>query len=176
MIGVTELSGERVSLREFSMADAVAIFSLIDTNRMHLSRHHNEISMMYPTLQTVVRSIVDPKPRRKRFGIRNKVGDYVGSINLETLTNNPRVGEIGYYLGEQYQGNGYMVDAIMCLTAHAFLAMDIRLLFAYVYPENIPSQRVIAKAGYVYTRDEVLGVTDTHDNLIFQRYEKRPGV
>src|SRR5437868_14428116 len=79
---LVSLDGE-VILRQYSPADAQEGFSLIDRNRDHLSQFGDETASKYPTLESFQESILHPKnPRRLRFGIRNKEGLLVGSINL----------------------------------------------------------------------------------------------
>ncbi|HKC04671.1 MAG TPA: GNAT family N-acetyltransferase [Patescibacteria group bacterium] len=165
--------GEKVRLRQFSVSDAPEIFKLIDSNREHLSQHDDETAGKYPRLEKVVDSIENPNPRRTRFAIRNEEGKYIGSINFERLQNHPDIAEVGYYMDKEETGKGYTTDALKTLTEYAFTEKDIRLLFALVHPDNKASGKVLSKAGYSYVRDEVLPATELHDNLVFQRYEKR---
>ena len=168
------LSGEKVTIQKFSMSDATDIFGLIDRNRDHLSQYEEETAIKYPTLRSVVESLANPKPRRRRYAIRNGDGMYVGTINMQTHQNNSHIAEIGYYLGSEFQGNGYMVDAARTLTDHAFRDLDVHLMYGLVHPDNIGSQRVLERSGYTYTRKQQV----EHDGHFVSclRYEKRRSI
>lgn len=56
--------------------------------------------------------------------------------------------EMGYWLGEVYWGKGIMSQAVKKVTTHAFENLEMQRVFARVYANNIPSQRVMEKAGF----------------------------
>ena len=57
--------------------------------------------------------------------------------------------EIGYWLGEVYWGRGIVTEALMMVTEHAFAHANLLRLFALPFADNIPSARVLEKAGYI---------------------------
>lgn len=76
-------------------------------------------------------------------------GKPVGSIGLHLQTDILRKNaEIGYWLGETYWGKGLIKNAIEQIVDYGFKNMDIVRIFARIYGTNIPSQRVIEKAGF----------------------------
>lgn len=76
-------------------------------------------------------------------------GEFVGSVGLTCGTNERRFsGEVGYWLGEAYWGQGIASVALSQLTEVIFEETDIVRLFAPVYSPNKPSMRVLEKAGY----------------------------
>lgn len=143
-----EITGERLRLTSFTLADAPDIFSLIDQNRNHLSQYGDDTAKKYPSLKEVVKSIVEPKPRRTRFAVRTQDGVYTGTINVETDESDPTTAEIGYYLGKEFQGHGYATEAVNLLTAHAFDSMGLQKIYALVDARNATSARVMERAGY----------------------------
>ncbi|MES2513561.1 MAG: GNAT family protein [Bacteroidota bacterium] len=73
----------------------------------------------------------------------------VGSIGLHLQADILRKNaEIGYWLAEEYWGKGIVVNAINQITKIGFNDMDIIRIFARIYGSNIPSQKVIEKAGF----------------------------
>lgn len=141
-------SGKRIYLIQFTQADAKDIYELIRRSAEFLAAEG--ISQKYETLEAVQKSIQPPEDAVKlRFCIRNsQTGEFMGSINLLPDENKPHVGEIGYYIGEQYGGNGYTTEALTLLCHWAFRHTDISILVAYTDPNNIASQRVLEKAGF----------------------------
>ena len=142
-------SDGEVSLRRYAPQDAEAAFDLIDNNREHLSQFGEDTPAKYPTLESLRESILHPRnPNRFRFGLRNRAGILVGTINLTPDESDPQKGEIGYYLGAQFQGHGYMSRAVEAITDYAFKNLGYTSLFGSVAPENTDSIRVLEKNAY----------------------------
>ncbi|MBI4157767.1 GNAT family N-acetyltransferase [Candidatus Woesebacteria bacterium] len=155
-----------ITLRQFSVADSKEIFGLIDRNRGHLSQFGDDTAGKYESLQDVIDSIEKPSnPNKLRFAVINKEGAYVGTINL--TPENPKKAEIGYYLGQEFTGKGYMTKATKALTDHAFRALGYRELYAKVHAANSPSIKVLEKVGYRQSgrEGEKLIFTKTFDGL-----------
>lgn len=76
-------------------------------------------------------------------------GKPVGSIGLHLQTDILRKNaEIGYWLSETYWGKGLIKNAIEQIVDYGFKNLDIVRIFARIYGNNTPSQRVIEKAGF----------------------------
>jgi ribosomal-protein-serine acetyltransferase len=138
---------DEITLRQFSMDDAEAIFDLIDRNRDHLSQHDDDTAKKYPSVRSVQNSIIFPKnPERLRMGIWAG-DDFTGSINL-TRFNGCASFEVGYYLGSEYQGRGYMTRAVQKIVEYAFTEKDACQVFAKVHPNNNASMAVLERTGF----------------------------
>lgn len=73
----------------------------------------------------------------------------IGSIGVFRQDNiHYRTGELGYYIGEMYWGNGYMTSAVRQITEYIFENTDIIRIFAEPFASNIGSCRVLEKAGF----------------------------
>ena len=57
-------------------------------------------------------------------------------------------GELGYWLGEPFWGQGMMTEAIRTLCSLAFARYDLVRIFAEPYAHNFGSRRVLEKAGF----------------------------
>lgn len=72
-----------------------------------------------------------------------------GSIGVYPQTDiHCRNAEMGYWLAEQYWGQGIMKDAIRQMVEYCFSNLDITRIFARPFGTNIASQRVLEKAGF----------------------------
>ena len=58
--------------------------------------------------------------------------------------------ELGYWVGEEYQGRGYATEAGGVLIKRAFDDLDIKRIYATYRIENIASKRVLEKLGFEY--------------------------
>ena len=124
-----------IVLRQFTLRDSEEIFALIDR-----------------TLQSVRESIEHPKnPERLRFAIRNKERQMAGSINLTPYEKGSTRGEVGYYLGSEFQKKGYMVKAVEILTNYGFDFLNYKIIYGDIAEGNISSEKVLLKAGYQET-------------------------
>ena len=56
--------------------------------------------------------------------------------------------ELGYWLGEQYWGNGIVSRAVQQMIKYGFDTFDINRIFASTFHTNIGSQRVLEKTGF----------------------------
>lgn len=57
--------------------------------------------------------------------------------------------ELGYWLSQQYWGKGIMTKAIAQITEYAFNTFDINRIYARPFSNNIASQRVLEKSGFI---------------------------
>lgn len=80
--------------------------------------------------------------------LNNKV---IGSIGIFRCDNiHFRTAEIGYFIGEQYWGNGFMTSAIIQACDYIFENTNIIRIFAEPFAFNTASCRVLEKAGFTY--------------------------
>ena len=76
----------------------------------------------------------------------------VGSIGVFCGGNG--LAELGYWLGRPYWGKGIMTKMIAEICGQAFHRFAIDEIFAEPYEWNAASQRVLEKAGFVYTGEK----------------------
>ncbi len=79
-----------------------------------------------------------------------KEGLAVGGIGLVPGTDVYRKNaEIGYWLGEDYWGQGIVSEAVGLLVTYGFEELGFEKIYAGVFAPNIGSMRVLEKAGFV---------------------------
>ncbi|MEQ1942177.1 GNAT family protein [Mesorhizobium sp. VNQ89] len=82
-------------------------------------------------------------------------GQLLGGVTLGNIRHGvARSGHIGYWIGEKYAGQGYMLEALELLARHAFDTMRLHRIEAACIPGNRRSVRVLEKAGF--TREGLL--------------------
>lgn len=83
------------------------------------------------------------------FIYENANGKLVGGITLGNIRYGvAQTGHIGYWIGERYAGQGYMVDALRLVVRHAFDTLRLHRIEAACIPDNARSVRVLEKAGF----------------------------
>ena len=75
----------------------------------------------------------------------------IGSIGVFRQSNiHSKTAELGYYIAENYWGNGLATDAVKQVCNYVFSNSDIIRIFAEPFAHNIGSCRVLEKAGFKY--------------------------
>jgi ribosomal-protein-alanine N-acetyltransferase len=78
-----------------------------------------------------------------------KSSSLVGGITLSNIRHGvAECGNIGYWMGERYAGQGYMVEAVQLVCEHAFSTLGLHRIEAACIPGNQRSIRVLEKAGF----------------------------
>lgn len=79
-------------------------------------------------------------------------GKVIGSLRIHPDENRGKyyAKYINYVLSDKYWGKGYMTEAVKRVVKYAFEELNIDLLTAFHYPDNIQSKRVIEKCGFQY--------------------------
>ena len=76
-------------------------------------------------------------------------GELVGCISVARRdTTSRRAAEIGYYINENYWGQGIATGAVKQMCEIAFKSFDIVRIYAELYTHNAASRRVLEKAGF----------------------------
>lgn len=76
-------------------------------------------------------------------------GEAVGSVGFFPQADvHAKNAEMGYWLAQEYWGQGIMPDAINQVVEYAFVTFDITRIFARPFGTNISSQRVLEKSGF----------------------------
>lgn len=57
--------------------------------------------------------------------------------------------ELGYWLAEEYWGQGVMTEAVRQICREAFKKFDIVRIYAEPFADNAGSRRVLEKAGFI---------------------------
>ena len=100
----------------------------------------------------------------------------IGSIGLllqgeSNLPIGENEAEIGYWLGEDFWGKGYVTEATLRVLQYAFDELHLTQLWAGAYKENIASQRVLEKCGFRYhhTLEDFLFplIGERHTSLVY---------
>lgn len=76
-------------------------------------------------------------------------GKAVGSIGIFVKEDvYEKSAELGYWLAQDYWGQGIMTGAVQKICKEAFEAFDIVRIFAEPFADNAASRRVLEKAGF----------------------------
>lgn len=77
-----------------------------------------------------------------------KDGTVIGGIGFKGLPDQRGSVEIGYEIRPLYRRCGYAVEAVSALTAWTLTQPGVKRVTAQTEPENLISQRVLARCGF----------------------------
>ena len=93
-------------------------------------------------------NLILPENNPPRFFAITVDNQLVGSIGLVTKTDIYRKNfEIGFFLSENWWGQGIMTRAIKAAVSYSFRDFDIVRIYAETFSDNIGSRRALEKAG-----------------------------
>jgi ribosomal-protein-alanine N-acetyltransferase len=83
------------------------------------------------------------------FLFRDNDDALVGGLTLSNVRRGvSQSASLGYWAGERMAGHGLTTAGVKALTLHAFNDLALHRIEAACQPENIPSRRVLLKAGF----------------------------
>ncbi|WP_054768705.1 GNAT family N-acetyltransferase [Lysinibacillus parviboronicapiens] len=143
------ITTERLVLRLFQTSDAEAVAALCNNYQIY----KNTLYLPYPYSLNDALLWMEHHydnfmaDKSYEFAVTDKdSGEVLGAI---ALSNNPRFnqGELAYWIGEQYWGNGYATEAAQSILQFAFEEKKLHKVFARYFASNPASGKVMEKIG-----------------------------
>ncbi|MDX6528528.1 MAG: [ribosomal protein S5]-alanine N-acetyltransferase [Blastocatellia bacterium] len=140
----------RLSLRWISDADTEAFFAIYSNPEVMRYWSTPPLADRQAAAELIQKIQADWKRRAiLKWGIARRTDDLlIGSVTLFNLDFNHRRAEIGYALGREHWGQGYMHETLMALLKYAFEVLDLHRIEADVDPRNAASIRTVEKLGF----------------------------
>ena len=147
----TVLDGERVYLRPIRESDADDITQ--NVNDPEVVKWTLLIPYPYPDDGAIQFIRMAERNMLERssyiFGIILKRSDrLIGVISLDKVDWAHRVSTIGYWLGRDHWGHGYMAEATALIVRFGFERLNLFRIEAVILEENIRSGRVLEKCDF----------------------------
>jgi ribosomal-protein-alanine N-acetyltransferase len=145
--------GLLVDLRELSINDAKDISRLMTYN---ISKSLWQVPYPYTVgnavnfINSCHRDFESLKAVNFAIQYKNNFGDVnrlVGIVSLKNIDSDNKKANVGYWIGEQYWGNGLATESVALIINYAFSVLGLEEISAYVYSENKASIRVLEKNG-----------------------------
>lgn len=145
-----ELRTERLLLRPFREEDAPALYACSCEEEVGRSagwKPHESIEESADILHLVFLDQPTVWAIERRADSR-----LLGSVGLiaDGARQYGSARALGYSLGRDYWGQGYMTEAVRCVLRFGFDRLRLDLVSATCYPENHRSRRVLEKCGFCY--------------------------
>ena len=138
------LETERLVLRRIAQENAYDMFayaSLSDVTRYLLWSPHINIDETRGYIE-----FLQQRYRRGEYGdwgLNCKAdGRFIGTVGFADLMFAHNKGELGYVLNPEYQGKGYMREALGAVMELAFMTLDLHRLELRIMEGNVASERL----------------------------------
>ncbi len=146
----TLVVNEDLNLEPLRVEDADELHAVIDANRTHLREWLTWVDV-HDSVR-VSRAFVARMRRQYRdgtgltFGLRQS-GALVGIVGFNSLDDENRNGEIGYWLAASASGQGLMTSACRTLIRHGFEVLDLHRIVLEIATGNARSRAVAERLG-----------------------------
>lgn len=175
-LGTKEIYTLRLKLRKLKEDDTLAMYSNWandkDVTRFLTWDYHRNVESSKLIINMWLNEYNDNNTYR--WGIELKENnELIGMIDVVHYdeNNNP---VIGYVIGKKYWGNGYMSEALKGVVDYLFNSVGFSLIKAEVEKENIKSQRVLEKNGFILKGEKkaYLSIKNCYRTLLLYELRK----
>ncbi|MBU4369893.1 GNAT family N-acetyltransferase [Patescibacteria group bacterium] len=148
---MTIIKSKHFILRPFKKGDEKSLLENINNKKIY----RNTLNIPYPYTLKDAKEWIAKNLKEAKMKIPTKIkfvididGEVAGSIGLVKIRGHKA--EIGYWLVEKHWDKGIMTEAVKLVTKFGFNKLKLKRIYAYVYPFNKASMRVLEKAGYKF--------------------------
>ncbi|PJN51980.1 GNAT family N-acetyltransferase [Bacillus mycoides] len=145
---------EEVSLRMFNEGDAEEFYNLIISSKSYLKEWLGWIDYIESPEDTVknikarLKEFMENGGYPKSFAIIYK-GGIAGTIGFNDINKANKIGIVGYWLGENFQGKGIMTKALKTLIDYGFKELALNKIEISIAVENKKSRALPERFGFV---------------------------
>ena len=165
----------------------IKLLTLMDTNELFVFEKENreyfqsiglgrvDAYYQYDSFSQIVKELVyeQDKGLLYMYLVIDQHGTIVGRVNLTNIIQEPfKKAELGYRIGEEYQGRGYATSAVKLILKQANQSHKLHRIEAGTSPKNIGSQVVLIKNGFQFVgkyNQYYLQGDKWIDNLLFEK-------
>lgn len=144
------IDADRISLRWISSDDLDALYSIFSNAEVMrywstppLSDRDGAVDLLDEIREAFRRQAM------LKWGVARRIDNaLIGTTTLYNLDFSNRRAEMGYALGREHWGQGYMHEALQALLTYCFEALDLRRIEADVDPRNAASIQTLERLGF----------------------------
>lgn len=149
------MAEQQVYVRFPENTDAEELAAMYKRNREFFEKHSPDVSEEFYTAEYQQEKIIKYKEdrledRRYDFVVCHRADpQIIGSVSLSFVVRGPLQScMIGYNLDQNYNGRGYMTEAVKQVVRYAFDELKFHRIYGEASPRNPGSIRVLENAGF----------------------------
>jgi ribosomal-protein-serine acetyltransferase len=136
-----------LELRSISESDADALFPLIFRSNVT-----DTLVWDGPESIEALKTMLRDREEKTRAGMLHAFAILNNGLPIGTIRIGPNKihasGDIGLWIGSQFQGHGYGTESVRLISAFGFEQLNLHRLEARVFVGNMASRRVFEKNGF----------------------------
>lgn len=157
------LETDRLRLRPFDISDADRLFECCQNPNLGNNAGWMPHRTPEESLQILHEVFIG---KECIWAIAEKDTDkLIGTVGLipDPTRNNRQARMVGYWIAEEYWGNGYMTEAVNRILPFAFHIRSFQIISANCYTHNLRSKKVLERCGFEF------------EGMLHQAYESNDG-
>ena len=144
-----------LELRQLELPDTADLFALMDRHRAYYGLWL-PVSEVFETREAAESFVSFSLMRHEGNGAFDAGvwcrGHLGGVVSLHTINWEKRRSDIGYWLGLEFQGHGWMTAAVRAVVDHAFNEYGLKRLTIYCAVNNVKSRAISERLGFKLER------------------------
>ena len=150
---IVSLKGKRIIVRNFTPDDAEELLEYYIRNKEHLKDFEPNRDSSFYTIETQKKILIESY-KQLIIGTGMDLGIYlngalIGKIKVSNIVFGVfKSGIVGYSIDKEYEGHGYMKEAVSLVEQYCKNYLELHRLEASVLIENIKSKRVLVGCGF----------------------------
>ncbi|KLN60154.1 hypothetical protein WH96_13275 [Kiloniella spongiae] len=161
----------RLKLRFFEHSDAPSLAKLISPNisrwlanwppRLSIPEAHKKITQLIETTES--------KRALNVAIICKDDNQLIGALSVKVGKSNQHIGELGYWVGDAYQNQGFVSEILLEFTEIAFKQLQLTELQAGAQRENKASFALMKKIGMKFkgTKTHYIPIRNSHEEVLY---------
>ena len=147
------LKGTRVELKVLTPEDGMDTLEYYERNKKHLGPFEPGRDKTFYTLQVQQKILMESYKQyingtSVNFGIYNE-NKFIGKVQISNIVSGIfKSAFVGYSIDVEYQGKGYMKEALNLVLEYAFVDMELHRIEASTLTNNSRSQGVLNGCGF----------------------------
>lgn len=137
---------QKIQLRFYKITDAKKVFQIV-TNPSFKYFHTKVKSVKAEEAWIKANSLKRKNNIEWNYAVVRNT-EIVGGVGVKIDRSRPYVGEIGYFVAEDYWGQGIATQAVKLLEKICFKDLKLSRIEILMRPENKASEKVARKSGY----------------------------
>ena len=147
---------ERITVSQISLSDAEDLCALMTSNASRFLRFFPITLKQNNTIEDSKIFIVKKRKEQESkeeytFLFReNPTNKLMGLLIIKEINWVTKQGEVAYCIDQNYEGKGFMTQAVHYISSYAFQKLALKTLQIIVHKSNVGSVRVAEKCNYIW--------------------------
>jgi len=162
----------RLHLRAPTMGDKEMIFFMRTAPEVN-----KYIKRIPPTSLQDITLFINDRLRDRQQGVsiywvltlKESLDQCMGAISLWHFSDNRKTAEVGYDLHPDYQGKGYMSEALTTVLDFGFKTLNLHAIEAHTHVANMPSRALLERHAFMLTNKKDASVPT---NVVYECVQK----